>query len=164
MRSRAAVRGEAGKATYEPVHRLSRNGRLAAALRVMHEPSTGRVRGEFSDDLNHAWYVIGDIHYRQQETRAALHAFKRALHHWPGDAEAMMAIGNCYADLRMPRWSAWYLAKASELRPKDAAILFNLGNAYFDQGKKSDARRAYAKAAKHADGPLLESIKLNACK
>lgn len=73
----------------------------------------------------------------------------------------MMAIGNCYSELGMPRWSVHYFQKALRLDPGNADLIYNLGNAFFDMGDYKSAIRVYKRACKRADGALLRACATN---
>ena len=89
-------------------------------------------------DLNHAWYVVGDIYFQQGEFSRALDSFQKSLDDRPDDVEAMMAAANCASALGDPTLSEKYL-RAALKQSESAALLYNLGNALFDQGKFGEA-------------------------
>ena len=109
-----------------------------------------RICSPYSSDINHAWYLIGDANFREGRYLDAKVAFRRALSHWREDADAMMAIANCYTELGQPRYAIRYLEKALKFRPGDASLLFNLGNAFFDAGHFQQAVSTYKRARSKA--------------
>jgi tetratricopeptide (TPR) repeat protein len=146
--------GESVMEEFGKVYRQIRSGRLASAERLLLGNEGARIRPPFNSDLNHAWYVVGDIRYRRGRMPGAVAAFRRALRHWPDDRDAMMAIANCYSELGRPRWSAYYLEKALRRRGHKPELFYNLGNAYFDLDDFPKAIECYRSASKGAVGEL----------
>jgi tetratricopeptide (TPR) repeat protein len=146
---------------FEKVYRLIRSGRLSSAERLLLGSNGTRIQAPFDSDLNHAWYVAGDIRYRRGQMPGAVAAFRRALRHWPDDQDAMMAIANCYSELGRPRWSAYYLEKALRFRGRNPELFYNLGNAYFDLRDFPKAIQRYRSASRRADGELKASCQRN---
>ncbi|WP_161627297.1 tetratricopeptide repeat protein [Arenimonas composti] len=134
---------------FAPVHRALRRGRVASALRLLLDDA-GRLQRRFEVDRNHAWYLVGDGRYRRREFHEAIRAFRRALASDPADDDAMMALANCHSELGNPRWSRHYLTQALRLAPGNPALLYNLGNAWFDSGEFATAIGLYRRAAKRA--------------
>ncbi|WP_435106954.1 tetratricopeptide repeat protein [Arhodomonas sp. AD133] len=139
--------GEVGNdaGDYERVYRLLREGAYEDAIDEIMKRSTGRVRSPYSMDLNHAWYVLGNLYYESGDYASALESFKKAYRHRPSDAEAMWAIANCYSEIGKPRWSVYYLKKAISVTGGGNELHYNLGNALFDMGDYSAAIREYKK-------------------
>ena len=131
-----------------PIHALIRDGEYARAIAEMTQAGGQRLAPAFRHDGNHSWYVIGDAFFKMGDHNAAAAAFQRALRCWPGDAQALMALGNSYSEMQRPRLAARCYQKAMSLSPKIAAdCRFNLANALFDQKKYSAAAAEYAAAA-----------------
>jgi len=59
--------GAMKKENYEIIHQILQKKQFASALSLLLDPATGRVRRKFADDLNHAWYLLGDARYRLGE-------------------------------------------------------------------------------------------------
>lgn len=139
---------------FDKVYRKINSGSLSSAERMLLDDEGMRIRAPFNSNLNHAWYVAGDILYRRGRMGEAVAAFRRALRHWPDDQAAMMAIANCYSELGRPRWSAYYLEKALRHRGRKPELLYNLGNAYFDLRDFTKAIQCYRDASRRAVGEL----------
>jgi tetratricopeptide (TPR) repeat protein len=90
-------------------------------------------------------YCRADVHYRAGRYRLALREFTRALALWSDDSDTLWAIGNCHGELSRPRLAERAFRKALTTADpeKRDALLFNLGNALFDQGKFTAAVRVY---------------------
>lgn len=144
---------------YDGIYALARRRDYRSALQAMVQPSTGRLTKEFSGDVNHSWYVVGDLLYRNGEHLRALRAFRRALRAWPEDPEAMWAIGDCYSELGRYK-SAEMAYRRSVALKSDNRVLFNLGNALFDQGKFRPAMEIY-RSIKANDKTLASNVRRN---
>jgi len=136
--------------TFTEIYSLSRRGDYTEALDRMLNYETGRIRPPYSRDLNHAWYVVGDIYFKSQDNEQALRAFKSSLRNRQDDQEAMLAIANCYGELEKPRMAKYYLLKALKIKGRKHRnkLIYNLGNAYFDMGDYSDAVSQYRRVTK----------------
>lgn len=138
---------------FDEISKLLRSSRRNIVLSMLLNAETGRIKKPYISDLNHAWYIVGSILYKQQcAYTGALSAFKKSYRHWKGDVAAIRAIGNCYSDLGNPKMAKYYFEKARTVggkKYKDIDIVtYNLGNAYFDMGKYRDAVKQYKKVGK----------------
>ncbi|GAB2874649.1 hypothetical protein GCM10027277_49850 [Pseudoduganella ginsengisoli] len=130
------------------IYELCNQGKLGAALRILIDPATCRLRKKFRFDCNHAWYCVGDILFKQRKIEEAGNAFKKSLRTRLDDIDALMAVGNCYDELRRPRIAERYFQRALDLSPqiknkKRQSIMLNLGNSIFDQGQFGRAAGIY---------------------
>lgn len=160
------------------VHSLLRRGRLTAALALLLKPGAMAINEPYRSDLNHAWYCVGDIFFRQKKYDDAKNAFKRAVVFRPDDESALEAIGNCYNEQRRPKLAERFFRQAlgvpHSINPDERAeIKFNLANALFDQGRLDEAIQVYRQlirgpvsirksAAKNLD--LAEGLKVRSAK
>lgn len=140
------------RATVDPfnkLHPILRAGRYRTALGLILDANTGRLRNQFNVDRNHSWYCVGDILFKQKKFNDSLLAFRRASRSRPDDAQALMAIGNCYDALSRPRYAERYFRRAlAAARPREFSrlrhdITFNLANSLFDQGRMYEAIEFY---------------------
>lgn len=122
---------------FDAVHALLKND-PAGVLEQLLDPATCLIKEPYRVDLNHAWYVVGDIHFKQGEFSLALESFLKSLDDCPDDVEAMMAIANCASELGDAALSEKYL-RAALRRSEDAALLYTLGTTLLDQGKFGEA-------------------------
>jgi tetratricopeptide (TPR) repeat protein len=133
------------------IHALLRQGKLSTAFSLLLDANTKRINGAFRFDRNHAWYCVGDILYRQDQFDEAKNAFKRSIRICPDDAQGLMAIGDCYDELKKPKFAERYYRRALSLSTRDKtgdrryAITLNLANSLFDQGRMAEAIKFYKK-------------------
>lgn len=111
----------------------------------MGEPDRYRNREDWvhqmSNDLNQVAYARGDRHFKGGRFREAAREFAIALAEWPEDWMAMHALSNSYSEMKKPRKAEKWLRQAIDLAPatEQAALLYCLGNALFDQQRYADA-------------------------
>ncbi|MEQ9059458.1 MAG: tetratricopeptide repeat protein [Gammaproteobacteria bacterium] len=115
-------------------------------------------------DLNHAAYARGCELYDSGEYSQALAAFREATSYWPEDPDAWMAIANCYDSLRRPKQAEKVLRKALDLGKEKIrdALLYNLGNSLYDQGRFEEAIAVYESLPPGTE--IWESAQLNAAR
>lgn len=136
---------------FDEINQLLRVGQHSKALSRL-IGKNGRIRADFRSDLNHAWYLAGDAAYSLGQIDRALEFFKNSARAWPDDAQALMAVANCYSDLHKPRWAAHYLAKAIKIDPSNPDLNYNLANARFDMAQYAEAAKLYRKVIKASKG------------
>jgi tetratricopeptide (TPR) repeat protein len=140
------------------VEKILKSSKYSEALVLLlgskksHVGKGARIVPPYNSDLNHAWYLVGVVFYKQGKFNDALLAFRRSYRHWNKDVAAIRAIGNCYSELRNPKTAKYYFIKAISIAGKgykDIDILiYNLGNAYFDLKKYDLAIAEYKKVRK----------------
>ena len=128
---------------FEVIHVLLTQGHLEEALRILYNSRNDTIKPPYDHDLNHAWYVVGDIYFRNKDFKRAVHAFKHSLDAWQEDSDAYLAIGNCYDELCEYTAAEDHFRKALEINPKCERSMFNLGNMLFDQEKYQEAIECY---------------------
>ena len=98
-------------------------------------------------EFNVAAYSEADEFYRSGRYRDALRLFKTAADADPSDGDAFHAVGSCYDALHKPARAAAAYTIALGLLPigRHPALHFNIGNAYFDQGRYHEALSEYEK-------------------
>jgi tetratricopeptide (TPR) repeat protein len=108
-------------------------------------------------DLNHIAYVRADWFYKRGRLFAAAKWFTVAVKEWPFDYQALWALGDTFSELKKPKKSLVFYTQAIKLAPvKDQPVLnYNLGNAFFDQGRYEQAIASYRKVSpKHEAASL----------
>ncbi len=130
---------------FDAVYKLKRAGKNKVALSLLVDQKTGRIKKPYNDDLNHAWYTVGDIYYKGKEYYKAINAFKKAFMNWSDDVESLWAIANCYSEIGKSWLTKYYLEKAIQLSGEKDGLRYNLGNALFDMGKYREAIKQYKK-------------------
>ena len=106
----------------------------AAEARYVH--LMGRLTGHASAT---GWLTLGKFYRRQDNTVAALDAYKRALHANPTNPQRWLSVGIVYMDMGQPANAIEALEKAVELRPDLTVAYVNLGIAYNELGQHADA-------------------------
>ena len=133
---------------FEQIHKLLRQHKYSYAFKLLIDEKKGRIKSPFNSDINHSWYLVGDILYTAKKYTQALIAFKKSLRNWPEDYQAMCAIANCYSDLNKPKLAQRFLLKAIRVAGRKDELVYNLGNALFDQKKYEAAALEYKKVSK----------------
>ena len=95
--------------------------------------------------LNNAHYQAGDVLYKKGEYKEAITEFKKALEAWPTDSDSAWAIAGCYSEMGKPELAEEYYNLALENSPEEKKndLVYNMGNALFDQMKYKEAIRLY---------------------
>ncbi len=102
-------------------------------------------------------YREADVLYREGKIKLALKYFRRALNLAPADVDTLWALGNCYGELRKPRKAELFFRRARAYARLDQRgdLLYNIGNALFDQGCLRAALQLYARVPRSANSFLL---------
>jgi len=127
---------------FEEIYRLAGDGAFDAALGKLLDEAGARLVPPFDEDVNHAWYVVGDLYFKKGDFTAAARAFDRSVADRPDDHQALVALANCYSEIGSPSLTEKYLRLALKYK-NDVSLVFNLGNALFDQGKYREAIELY---------------------
>jgi tetratricopeptide (TPR) repeat protein len=130
------------KKNFAPIHTFIKLGKFSDAINELLDSNTGRIKANFAPERNHAWYCIGDCKFRTGDLKGAILAFRNAFKADTGDAQSLLAIGNCYDAQKKPRLAERYFRQALTLHPTntdEASILVNLGNALIDQNRWMEA-------------------------
>jgi len=151
--------GEEMSNPFDLPHELIRQDKLDEAREILLDSLRMEIREAYSHDLNHAWYLVGDIFYREGDYTKAINAFEASIEKFPNDSAAMHAIANCYSELGKPDKSEEYLRNAMKFE-ESPGIIFNLGNALFDQEKYSEAIIFYRRISEK-DSSLFKSAQNN---
>ena len=144
---------------FNQIHRLSKQGEYDRALDLLLDKSGGRINAPYDEDLNHAWYVAGDLYHKKGDFQTAAKAFDKAVADRPDDPEALLALANCYFELEMPGVAERYLRIALR-HSDDIGLIYNLGNALFDQGRYDEALVEYRRVPPDA-GEIYEMAQRN---
>jgi len=87
---------------------------------------------------------LGEIAFRNNDLKAALEHYSRALSLQPNDADAGLGLGKTLASMHQPEKAKAYLEKAAQLDPFDAVIHYRLASVYRELGQTADAHRELA--------------------
>lgn len=117
---------------------------LVWSLNYMVMPKN-KPAGQDRDTLNNAHYQAGDDLYKQGKYAEALTEFEKALKAWPRDSDSAWAVADCYSELGKPGLAEKYFRLALDSCPakKKPDLLYNIGNALFDQMKYKEALGYY---------------------
>ena len=98
-----------------------------------------------ANDPNHVAYVRGHKLFKRGRFAPAAKWFSVAIEEWPEDWQALWALGNCHSEFEETQKAERCFRAALELAsPKDRPkLIFNLGNALFDQQRFREAITVY---------------------
>ena len=82
-----------------------------------------------------SWLTLGEFHRRQDNTTAALQAYRRSIEADPTNPNRWLRVGRVYREIGQPANAIRYFEKAVELRPDIAVSYMSLGAAYSDFGQ-----------------------------
>ncbi len=138
---------------FDKIEKILKSPTYVEVLDLLLNSNGSRVVKPYNSALNHAWYLVGVVYFKQENYVDALHSFKKSYRHYKNDIAAIRAIGNCYSELGNPKTAKYYFMKAIKMggnKYKDINILiYNLGNAYFDMKKYDFAIFEYKKVNKN---------------
>ncbi len=148
---------------FETVHKTINKGQLEVALREILDLDFAKIRKPYANDLNHAWYVVGNIYFKLSDYSQSLRAFKSALKNDSNDQQAMHAIGNCYSELGRYKMAEKFFKKALSGNESNLELTYNLGNSLLDQDKFVEAMNEYLKVinSKNVNENLTKMAKEN---
>jgi tetratricopeptide (TPR) repeat protein len=147
------------KDCFSKLYPLIKSKKYKEVLRLVCTEDGKNINSPYDSDINHSWYIIGDIHYKTENYDLAISAFKKAVSVREDDDEALLAIANCYSNQGKIQLAEKFLRKAITLKPKES-YLYNLGNALYDQSKYQEAIDLY-KSISEEDTELHELAKKN---
>jgi tetratricopeptide (TPR) repeat protein len=142
---------------FADVQRLLEQGKSKQAVNWLLDSRTGRIKNRFRSNLNRAWYLVGSGYYHMGRLKKASDAFRRALKYWRDDIEALIAMGHCYDEMEKPKIAERYLRRALVIDKDRDDVLYNLGNALFDQGRFFEAATVYKRVSNGADETYLRA-------
>lgn len=140
--------------SFEEINIMLSKGKNKMIRKLLIDENNGKIKKEYQWDLNHAWYCIGDAEFKMGKYKESIDSFKKSYKSNNKDIQCLIAIGNCFEAMKKPKKSEEILRKALEKGPKGktkAAIIFNLGNALFDQKKYKEAASLYYEINKRRD-------------
>ena len=129
----------------------------AAEARYVH--LMGRLTGHAGAT---GWLTLGKFYERQDNTLAALDAYKRALHANPTNPQRWLSVGAIYKDLDQHANAIGHLKKATELKPDLVTAYVHLGAVYRDTGQSANAIEVLEKAVALRPGLAIAYANLGA--
>ncbi len=148
---------------FDHVHELLRKGRRTEALDLVYNKAEDVIEPPYRFDLNHAWYVVADILYKERRFEQSKSVFEKSLVSRPDDVAAIIGLANCYVGTDAPAMAVNILSAALSKHPFDCTLLYNYGNCHFDLEQWEEAIEAYEKVLKieASDQGLLKSTAEN---
>lgn len=137
-------------AVFGRIHALMRRGRNGEALAKLLDDTGRRIRKPYTENLNHAWYLIGEILYETENYLEAIKAYQKSYRNWSDDYQALWGVAECYSEMKRPRIAVRYWEKALSLAGHKDELIYNLGNAFFDLGEFAKAISCYVKVRKRS--------------
>ena len=67
------------KDCFEDIHVLLKNKMYIDVINLVFDKKLNRINKPYDFDLNHAWYIVGDIFFKTQKYNSAISCFKKAL-------------------------------------------------------------------------------------
>lgn len=98
-----------------------------------------------AQDPNQMAYIQGDKKFKECRYFDAAKHFVVAIEEWPEDWMAMHALGNCYSEMKKPQKAEkWFRLALKNAPPDDhVQLIYNLGNALYDQQRYVEAIKMY---------------------
>jgi len=124
------------------------------ALKILIDQETGKLRECFKEDKNHAWYCAGCAFFDACDFEKAKKSFLRAHFYQKNDCQSLIACANCFSEMKKPECAEILLRKTLKKNPerKDrVTIIYNLGNALFDQRLYEAAIESYSLVSRRRD-------------
>ena len=148
---------------FDGIHLLLKSAEYDEALKKLYNIKLESINPPYDTDLNHSWYIVGDIFYKNKSYFSAIKAFKNALIDEPDDIEASLALSNSYSEVDLHKESIITLEKALLVEKANEKLNYNLGNAWFDLGNYKVAIKYYRKIIKDEILYSLSSSNIDAC-
>ena len=104
--------------------------------------------GGYGDDGPRVRAAVGDMNAALTRWDGAIRSYRAALNAVGDSAEGYVALGTIYLDRGLMTDAVDQFRRATALSPKWAEASLLLGLAYDAQGKREDAARAFATAAR----------------
>jgi len=165
MKSKNMKKSRRNDNIFEKVHNFLRKGKFSEVISILIDQCKGGLNRNFKENKNHAWYCAGCAYFEIGNFNAAKKAFLNAYRNNVDDIQCLIAYGNCLSELKKPKFAEKILKKALLKRPKGkekATIIYNLGNAFFDQELYDSAIAEYSVLIKRRDKIGNHSRKNNA--
>lgn len=144
---------------FEEVYSLTKQGRYEAAISLLYQPHTHTIVETFSDDQNHAWYLLADLFYKKKDLEQSKHCFRKALDYWSEDVDAYLGLANILHEQGNHDDAVITLRQALAFSA-DARLIYNYANLLFDQHRYAEAIQEY-KRIDDSNPRLLDLAKKN---
>jgi tetratricopeptide (TPR) repeat protein len=128
---------------FEEIHHLLREQQDESVLEKVLDRSRMTINPPYDCDLNHAWYIVGDIYFSAKKYKLSVQAFENSIIDSDEDTDAHLALANSHSKLGHHERARDVLLSALTKKSYDARLRFNLGNAFFDLGDITNAIANY---------------------
>jgi tetratricopeptide (TPR) repeat protein len=128
---------------FDEIHKLLREHQDETILKKILNEDGKVIHQPYSTNLNHSWYVVGDIFFSAKKYRKAIEAFQNSIQASPEDIDAHLALANSYSELGEAEFAKGVLIDALNIEPNEPRLHYNLGNAFFDIGDLANAKVQY---------------------
>jgi tetratricopeptide (TPR) repeat protein len=145
---------ETNKSSFDSIHKQLKAGDFNTVIESLVYENSQRLNENFRWDANHAWYCVGLAEFELKRFQNAAQAFRRAYKSNPEDFQTLHALGNCYDEMKRPKFAERVCRKALDLNPNGydkAALQVNLRNALYDQKRYSEAMEYFLLAKTRRD-------------
>lgn len=142
------------------VHQLLKANMRLEALDMVYDKDRDQLKPPFDSDPNHAWYIVGDIFFKNQKFPQSIAAFELSVEFEPADEEAQLALANAYSSNDEWASAEKVLRCALDVDLNNESIRYNLANAFFDQEKYTEAVELY-ESISNRDEELYEMAQSN---
>jgi len=154
MKTECMRKSQKNEVDFEKIHALLREEKFHDVINFLINKRMRGLNKDFHIDRNHAWYCAGCAYFELGDFSAAKKAFLNAYRNNTSDVQCLIACGNCFSEMKKPKFAEKILKKALKKNPKGknrAAIIYNLGNAFFDQGLYDSAINIYSLVIRRRD-------------
>jgi arylsulfatase A-like enzyme/Flp pilus assembly protein TadD len=93
-----------------------------------------------------AWFMLGNLHYREKRFKEAIGYYRRALELKPDYDLAVINIANAYRQLGDDAAAVAGYEHYLTLDPKDAFVRYQIGEIYLDRGETAKAEQVFVDA------------------
>ena len=122
-----------------------------------------RISIEIDPDNYFNRHNLGVLHEVSGDCASAEAEYLRALARVPRFVDSMRGIANCASARGDEVTAEQWLRRAREIKPQDPAVLRNLANSLFRQGRLEEAAEIYGVAVVTAPGDALGHINFGTC-
>lgn len=130
---------------YETIYALKKLGQYRQALNVIYDARKKCIKSDYREDLNHSWFVVGDILVKLGRLNDARNAFKRSIEDWPEDPQASCELGWVCCELEDYVGAIANLLRALELDADSTKAMSCLGIAFSELGDPLSAENWFRK-------------------
>ncbi len=117
-----------------------------AALKLLLDKKTGKIRPGFQDELSRAWNRVGYVYESQSKYMDAIDKYRKSLRYDKDMFDSTYGIGFCYDNLDRLKFAERYYKKALAISDEHPCLFNDLGNLLYEQSRYKEACKYYEKA------------------